>query len=55
MARAAALFDGQAQQPTTGAGRLGEHGPAVLAELGLTPTEIDQLVADGILRLPKLT
>ena len=53
VARAAALFNGQAQQPHTGAGRLGEHGPAVLAELGLSPAEIDRLVADGVLRLPQ--
>ena len=53
VARAAALFDGQPQQPHSGAGRLGEHGLAVLAELGLAGHEIDKLVADGVLKLPK--
>ena len=52
VARAAALFDGQAQQPRAGAGRLGEHGLAVLAELGFSADQVDQLVADGVLRLP---
>ena len=52
VARAAALFDGQPQQPETGAGRLGEHGLAVLAELGYSTEQTAQLVADGVLRLP---
>ncbi len=52
VARAAALFDGQPQQPHSGAGRLGEHGRAVLAELGLSPEAVDRLVADGVVRLP---
>ena len=52
VARAAALFDGQPQQPHSGAGRLGEHGRAVLAELGLAPDAVDRLVADGVVRLP---
>ena len=53
VARAAALFDGQPQQPDTGAGRLGEHGLAVLAELGYSAEQIDRLVADGVVKLPK--
>ena len=52
VARAAALFDGQPQQPLTGAGRLGEHGLAVLAELGYSAEQIDALVAQGVLRIP---
>ena len=53
VARAAALFDGQALLPRAGAGRLGEHGPAVLAELGFSDAQIAQWVADRVLRLPK--
>ena len=52
VARAAALFDGQPQQPLAGAGRLGEHGLAVLAELGYSTEQITRLVADGALKLP---
>ena len=52
VARAAARFDGQPQQPLAGAGRLGEHGLAVLAELGYSAEQIDALVAQGVLRIP---
>ena len=55
VARAAALFDGQPQQPSTGAGRLGEHGREVLAELGCTDDQVARLLADGVLRLPDPT
>jgi crotonobetainyl-CoA:carnitine CoA-transferase CaiB-like acyl-CoA transferase len=34
------------------AAHLGEHGQAVLAELGFDAAEVAALVADGVLRLP---
>ena len=52
VARSAARFDGQAQVPTRGAARLGEHGEAVLAELGFSVAQIAELVAQGVLRIP---
>ena len=49
LARAGARFDGQAQAPRQGAGRLGEHGDAVLRELGYADGEIAALRAAGVL------
>lgn len=53
VARSAALFDGQAQVPTCGAARLGEHSADVLHELGYDADRIAALVASGAVRLPK--
>jgi crotonobetainyl-CoA:carnitine CoA-transferase CaiB-like acyl-CoA transferase len=53
VARSAARFDGQAQAPTRGAARLGEHSIAVLQELGYDAERIAALVASGAVRLPK--
>ena len=52
LARAAARFNGQPMPPPKPAAHLGEHGMAVLQELGLDPQQIERLVADGVLRLP---
>ena len=52
VARSAARFDGHAQVPTRGAARLGEHGEVVMAELGFSATQIAELVAQGVLRIP---
>jgi len=52
VARSAARFDGHAQTPQAGAARLGEHGRAVLQELGLDDAQIDALARAGVLRLP---
>ena len=51
VARSAALFDGQAQVPTRGAARLGEHSADVLRELGYDVDRIAALVASGAVRL----
>jgi crotonobetainyl-CoA:carnitine CoA-transferase CaiB-like acyl-CoA transferase len=32
---------------------LGEHSRAVLAEFGYSPSAVDALVADGIVRVPR--
>jgi crotonobetainyl-CoA:carnitine CoA-transferase CaiB-like acyl-CoA transferase len=32
---------------------IGEHGHAILAELGIDPTAIERLAAEGVLRLPE--
>ncbi|MDH4392064.1 MAG: CaiB/BaiF CoA-transferase family protein [Aquabacterium sp.] len=53
VARSAARFDGQAQVPTQGAARLGEHSTAVLQDLGLDDARIAALVASGAVRLPR--
>ena len=52
VARAAALFDGQAQAPRAGAPHLGEHGLAVLAELGYSDDQVERLVAQGVVIIP---
>jgi crotonobetainyl-CoA:carnitine CoA-transferase CaiB-like acyl-CoA transferase len=52
VARSAALFDGQAQAPTRGAARLGEHSAEVLRELGFSDEQIGSLAAQGVLRVP---
>lgn len=52
VARSAALFDGQAQAPTRGGARLGEHSAEVLRELGFSDEQIAALAAQGVLRLP---
>ncbi len=51
LARAAAKFDGQALPLPGPAAHLGEHGPALLAELGFDAAQVAQLVADGVLHL----
>ena len=51
LARAASRFDGQPVPVPGPAAHLGEHGAAVLREIGLEAAQIDQLVADGVLRL----
>lgn len=52
VARSAALFDGQAQAPTRGGARLGEHSAEVLRELGFSDEQIAALAAQGVLRVP---
>jgi crotonobetainyl-CoA:carnitine CoA-transferase CaiB-like acyl-CoA transferase len=52
LARAGARFDGQAQLPSRGAGHLGEHGKAVLRELGCSDSQITSLRAQGVLICP---
>ena len=52
LARAAGKFDGQPMPAPGAAAHLGEHGQAVLAELGFDAAEVAALVADGVLRLP---
>ena len=52
VARSAALFDGQAQAPTRGGARLGEHSAEVLRELGFSDEHIAELAAQGVLRVP---
>ena len=52
LARAAAKFDGQPLPLAGPAAHLGEHGPALLAELGFDAAQVAQLVADGVLHLP---
>ncbi|MEY2952898.1 MAG: hypothetical protein RLZZ401_985 [Pseudomonadota bacterium] len=52
LARAAALFDGQPQPLPKGAAHIGEHGRAVLEELGFDATQIAQWVRDGVLFIP---
>ena len=51
LARPAALFDGQPLPPTAGAAHLGEHGAAVLAELGFTDAQVAQWVVDKVVQL----
>ena len=51
LARVAAKFDGQALPLPGPAAHLGEHGPALLAELGFDAAQVAQLVADGVLHL----
>jgi crotonobetainyl-CoA:carnitine CoA-transferase CaiB-like acyl-CoA transferase len=46
------LFDGQAQAPSRGAARLGEHSAEVLRELGFSDEQIGSLAAQGVLRVP---
>lgn len=52
LARSAALFDGVAQVPRSAGGAVGEHGEAVLRELGLGDDEIAALGAQGVLQRP---
>lgn len=52
VARSAARFDGQAQVPSRGAARLGEHSAEVLRELGFSAEHIAALAAQGVLRVP---
>ena len=52
LARAAGKFDGQPMPAPGAAAHLGEHGQAVLAELGFDAAEVAALVADRVLRLP---
>lgn len=52
VARSAARFDGQAQVPSRGAARLGEHSAEVLRELGFSDEHIAALTAQGVLRVP---
>ena len=50
LARSAALFDGQAQAPTRGGARLGEHSAEVLREVGFDEAHITRLLAAGVVR-----
>ncbi len=52
LARAAAVFDGKPLEPTVPAPHLGQHGPEVLAEYGFDAAQIQQWIADGVLRVP---
>lgn len=52
LARAAALFDGVALEPGAPAPHLGEHGRAVLGELGFDDAQVARWIASGVLRLP---
>jgi len=54
VARSAARFDGEAQVPTRGAARLGEHSAELLQELGFDAERIAALVASGAVRLSRL-
>jgi crotonobetainyl-CoA:carnitine CoA-transferase CaiB-like acyl-CoA transferase len=40
-------FDGKTQPRPAAASRIGADGPAVLAELGYKPEEVQKLIADG--------
>jgi crotonobetainyl-CoA:carnitine CoA-transferase CaiB-like acyl-CoA transferase len=53
LARSAALFDGVAQAPSTGAAAIGAHGAELLRELGFSDDAIQALVAQRVLRLPE--
>jgi crotonobetainyl-CoA:carnitine CoA-transferase CaiB-like acyl-CoA transferase len=53
LARAAARFDGQALPLPGAAAHLGEHGQAILAELGFEADQVARLVADGVLHLSR--
>ena len=50
LARAAARFDGEAASPTASAPHLGEHGRAVLRELGFDDSQIARWIGSGVLR-----
>ena len=50
LARAAARFDGVAICPTQPAPHLGEHGRAVLRELGFDDNQIGRWIGSGVLR-----
>ena len=52
LARAAARFDGQALAPPQPAPHLGEHGLAVLRELGFDEAQLARWQASGVLRVP---
>ncbi len=52
LARAAARFDGAAIRPAAAAPHLGEHGRAVLRELGFDDALVAQWIACGVLRDP---
>ena len=52
LARAAAMFDGVALEPTAPAPHLGEHGRAVLREFGFDDARVARWIASGVLRLP---
>jgi crotonobetainyl-CoA:carnitine CoA-transferase CaiB-like acyl-CoA transferase len=45
--RSAPIFDGDRSYPARLAPRLGEHTAEVLAEVGLSPEEVDQLTRAG--------
>ncbi len=49
LARSAARFDGQALPPAGAAAHLGQHGEAILAELGFDAAEVARLVAQRVL------
>ena len=40
-------FDGQTQPRPRAASRIGADGPAVLADLGYSPTDVERLIAIG--------
>jgi formyl-CoA transferase len=46
-------FEGVQQRVPSRAPMLGEHSRAVLAEFGYSPSAVDALVADGIVRVPR--
>ena len=52
LARAAGRFDGEPLPAPAAAAHLGEHGRAVLEELGFDTAQIAKLLADGVLHLP---
>ena len=52
LARAAGRFDGKPLPAPAAAAHLGEHGRAVLEELGFDTAQIAKLLADGVLHLP---
>lgn len=45
----------QADAGLAPAPEIGEHGRAILAELGIDPAEIERLAAEGALRLPDVS
>ena len=52
VARSAARFDGQAQAPTQGGARLGQHSAEILKELGFDDDHVAALMANGAARQP---
>ncbi len=53
LARAAARFDGAALGPSAPSPHLGQHGLAVLQEFGYDQAQIERLIDEGVLRLPR--
>jgi crotonobetainyl-CoA:carnitine CoA-transferase CaiB-like acyl-CoA transferase len=48
-------ISGEADVGLAPAPEIGEHGRAILAELGIDPAAIERLAAEGVLRLPQMS